>query len=236
METLTDPSRRSVYDRSILNLNKTSEPQSSVSRVPRNIQKVIVDFVAEEVALRVTEISSVKLVLVGLAKVGKTSLINCFFDGLFKIPYYPTIGVDYGYRFIRVGEKVVRLDVFDLSGDDYFRECRATFLCQADCVFLCIDGTQPSSFFEIEKKWLKEINQSGVCINENLPRTQPQKCAVGALVACKLDSSGMENLHEELVQIGERIGVSVFSTSSSDGFGIPTLFLSIIKKSLNLRM
>ncbi len=59
---------------------------------------------------------SFKFILVGDTGVGKTSLISRFIDGNFQPNHEYTIGVEYGSKNITIGNKVIKLQIWDTAG------------------------------------------------------------------------------------------------------------------------
>ncbi len=59
---------------------------------------------------------SFKFILVGDTGVGKTSLISRFIDGKFYPDHQYTIGVEYGSKNISIGNKIIKLQIWDTAG------------------------------------------------------------------------------------------------------------------------
>ena len=60
-----------------------------------------------------------RLVVLGSAKVGKTSIVNRFLNNKFEENYTPTIE-DFHRKVYRIKGEAYRLDVLDTSGNDPF--------------------------------------------------------------------------------------------------------------------
>ncbi|KAJ3352045.1 Ras- protein Rab-28 [Allomyces javanicus] len=100
---------------------------------------------------------TVKLVLLGDAATGKTSLVNRFCSDRFTIHYTPTPGLE-------VVEKVVKLpgnipcliQIWDVAGTMLTSRGLASALHDADAVLLVYDVTIPSTFKAI-RQWLTMV-------------------------------------------------------------------------------
>ncbi len=61
---------------------------------------------------------SFKFILVGDTGVGKTSLISRFIDGSYYPNHEYTIGVEYGSKNIAIGNKNIKLQIWDTAGQE----------------------------------------------------------------------------------------------------------------------
>jgi Ras-related protein Rab-32 len=70
--------------------------------------------------------SMFKILVVGNAGVGKTSLIKRYAHNVFSDQYQSTIGVDFALKVLKVGsthgeaEEIVRLQLWDIAGQEQF--------------------------------------------------------------------------------------------------------------------
>lgn len=63
-----------------------------------------------------------KVILIGDASVGKTSILHRFIHNKFKIEYNCTIGVDYWVKSLSLdSEKIVDLQIWDTCGQERFK-------------------------------------------------------------------------------------------------------------------
>lgn len=53
----------------------------------------------------------IKILILGDAKVGKTSLLTRFTDNTFDESHTPTIGIDFKQRLMEVREKIVKIQI-----------------------------------------------------------------------------------------------------------------------------
>ncbi len=58
----------------------------------------------------------IKLIIVGDSSVGKTCILLRFSENTFPVSHMPTIGIDFKIKKINVGDKRVKLQVWDTAG------------------------------------------------------------------------------------------------------------------------
>jgi Ras-related protein Rab-7A len=94
---------------------------------------------------------TLKLLLLGDAGVGKTSLLNQFVNREFTAQYKATIGSDFSSKQLDVDGKFVTLQIWDTAGQERFQSLGPTFYRGTDCCILVYDVTRPPSFESIAK-------------------------------------------------------------------------------------
>jgi len=101
---------------------------------------------------------SVKLILIGDACVGKTSVTFRFVENRFQTNYITTLGVNIVRKSQQLkNETTVNWIIWDLGGQDSYESYRKRFYGGAAVAFMVLDKTNPSSFANLEAKWLKEM-------------------------------------------------------------------------------
>lgn len=73
------------------------------------------------------EPTRLKILVAGPHQSGKSCLIKNYCEGRFVKKYLPTIGIDYGVRNVNVNGTDVKINFFDASGNDDFKEIRMPF-------------------------------------------------------------------------------------------------------------
>lgn len=97
-----------------------------------------------------------KVALIGDGNVGKTSLVRRFCEGKFDESRILTIGVDFQIKTVQLGEKTVRLSIWDIAGQDRFRAFRDQFYSGTLAAALVYDVTSPATFFNLAR-WRNEV-------------------------------------------------------------------------------
>jgi small GTP-binding protein len=96
-----------------------------------------------------------KLIVLGDAAVGKTSLINRYIDQSFQEDYKPTLGVNILTKdlFIEEFNFSTRLILWDLAAQDKYALSRALFFQGCSGALFVFDLTRPSTFSNITSVW-----------------------------------------------------------------------------------
>eukprot|EP00993_Chasmostoma_nieuportense_P004490 NODE_5155_length_692_cov_26.304425_g4992_i0.p1 GENE.NODE_5155_length_692_cov_26.304425_g4992_i0~~NODE_5155_length_692_cov_26.304425_g4992_i0.p1 ORF type:complete len:220 (-),score=52.34 NODE_5155_length_692_cov_26.304425_g4992_i0:33-647(-) len=86
-----------------------------------------------------------KVVLLGNAGVGKSSLISQFVNHVFSFECKSTIGVDFKHTRVEVEEQPIDLQIWDTAGGERFQSLSGMFYRGADVCVLVYDVTSPES-------------------------------------------------------------------------------------------
>ncbi len=113
----------------------------------------------------VSEIN-IKLTIVGLWGIGKTSVVNSFVGKEFPSMYIPTIGSNIARKEYKLNDIHIRLNIWDIGGQRSFNPLNPVFFSNLDVAFLIFDLSNPKETLqEIKKTYLKNLsNFSPDCI------------------------------------------------------------------------
>jgi len=103
-----------------------------------------------------------KLIILGSAGVGKTTLVNQFLKKEDIIDYRPTLGISIStQRYYVQGfkEDVIKFLIFDLAGQSFFKRVRRDYYKGANCAFIVYDVTRRETFDEAVHFWLKDAQK-----------------------------------------------------------------------------
>ncbi|KAJ1671876.1 Vacuolar protein sorting-associated protein 21, partial [Spiromyces aspiralis] len=89
-----------------------------------------------------TKSVSVKLVLLGEAAVGKSSLVLRFVNDEFEENKQPTIGAAFLKRKINVGDVCVKFDIWDTAGQERFHSLAPMYYRNAQAAIVVYDVTR----------------------------------------------------------------------------------------------
>uniref|UniRef100_A0A8D8SXG2 Ras-related protein Rab-7a n=1 Tax=Cacopsylla melanoneura TaxID=428564 RepID=A0A8D8SXG2_9HEMI len=110
-----------------------------------------------------------KVVILGNAAVGKTSLLNQFVNNKFSNQYKATIGADFLTKEVFLDNRIVTLQIWDTAGQERFQSLGVAFYRGADCCVLVCDVTAPSSFQSLSS-WKDEfLIQAAPADPDNFP-------------------------------------------------------------------
>tara|TARA_A100001015_G_scaffold276580_1_gene334932 strand:- start:2192 stop:2854 length:663 start_codon:yes stop_codon:yes gene_type:complete len=99
-----------------------------------------------------------KIGIIGDCNVGKSSLIKREVYGDFSDIYYKTIAIEYYSKIKKMRDKVILLDIWELSGNPSYIELAKAYLTHVQGIILIYDVTNKESFKNITK-WIKLIEE-----------------------------------------------------------------------------
>ncbi|KAB8957771.1 hypothetical protein FH972_026859 [Carpinus fangiana] len=145
---------------------------------------------------------SFKIILIGDAGVGKTSLISNFVSNSFETPQ-STDDVDLKIKLLTIGDTKLMLKIWDTVGQEKFRTLTQSFYRGADGIILVYDITNRSSFTAISDFWAKEVGL----------RTNNPDCVM-MLVGNKFDMYSERDVsQEEGIELAKGLECSFFESS-----------------------
>jgi Ras-related protein Rab-2A len=97
-----------------------------------------------------------KYIIIGDTSVGKSCLLLQFIDRTFRQKHEITIGVEFGSKIMKIGDKSVKLQVWDTAGQESFRSITRGYYRSAAVALLVYDITNTISFKNVEK-WLDDL-------------------------------------------------------------------------------
>lgn len=125
-----------------------------------------------------------KLVLLGEAAVGKSSVVLRFVQNEFQENKEPTIGAAFLTQKCRLEDRLIKFEIWDTAGQERFHSLAPMYYRNAQASAVIYDVTKASSF-EKAKSWVKELQRQA---NPNI---------VIALVGNKVDLLGQTATTEE---------------------------------------
>ena len=162
------------------------------------------------------QLPTLKIITLGEAATGKTSIIKRFVDNGFYEKVVATIGIDCCYRNISVYGREFRLNVVDTAGQERFLSLVPSYLRDAVGVLLVFDVTNKSSFEEGIPKMLELID----------PEDEMRMILVGN----KADAEDRRKVtRKQAEEFAANLGVLYFETSAVTGQNIHKVFEEITK-------
>lgn len=83
-----------------------------------------------------------KVCIIGDFAVGKTSTIARFVHNVFSEKYLTTVGVKIDTREVEIGERTIKLVIWDIAGSDRFSAIEFSYLRGAAGYLVVVDGTR----------------------------------------------------------------------------------------------
>jgi len=160
-----------------------------------------------------------KIIILGNAGVGKTSLMNQYVNNRFSQQYKATIGADFLAKEITVGDKTVSLQIWDTAGQERFQSLGTAFYRGADVCILVYDITDRQSFAALES-WRNEfLVQAGPSNPNQFPFV---------VIGNKVDMEGNRQVQRSDATMwcktkGDQ-PIPLFETSAKDGIKVEAAF------------
>jgi len=162
-----------------------------------------------------------KLLLIGDAGVGKSSLLLRFADNTFTESFISTIGVDFKIRTLDIGGTTVKLQIWDTAGQERFRSVTRSYYRNAAGCILLYDITSRESYNHLST-WLNDA------------RALSTLELVIVLVGNKSDrQEKREVTFLEASRFAQENDLLFVETSAKTGEGVEEVFLHCAKTILN---
>jgi len=196
----------------------------------------------------------VKLVLLGEAAVGKSSVVLRFVSNEFQPNKEPTIGAAFLTQKCRLEDRVLRYEIWDTAGQERFHSLAPMYYRNAQAAVVVYDVTKASSL-EKAKSWVKELQRQAnpnivIALAGNKVDLVQPPASPGASPASESEDEaddatatpgeapspggGEESLRqvprEEAQAYATEAGLLFFETSAKTGEGIVEIFTEIAKK------
>jgi len=200
----------------------------------------------------------VKLVLLGEAAVGKSSIVLRFVSNEFQANKEPTIGAAFLTQKCRLEDRVLRYEIWDTAGQERFHSLAPMYYRNAQAAVVVYDVTKASSL-EKAKSWVKELQRQA---NPNIvialagnkvdlvtsssstpaassgsqtPESEEEEADdATATPGENAEGEGAEGLRQvpkdEAQAYATEAGLLFFETSAKTGEGVVEIFTEIAKK------
>ncbi|OCH96519.1 GTP-binding protein ypt5 [Obba rivulosa] len=197
----------------------------------------------------------VKLVLLGEAAVGKSSVVLRFVSDEFQANKEPTIGAAFLTQKCRLEDRVLRYEIWDTAGQERFHSLAPMYYRNAQAAVVVYDVTKATSL-EKAKTWVKELQRQAnpniviALVGNKVDLVQPSQPSSDSVAVDAEDeaddatatpgenagstSGEAESLRqvprEEAEAYAQEAGLLFFETSAKTGEGIVEVFTEIAKK------
>ncbi|MFW9783139.1 MAG: Rab family GTPase [Candidatus Heimdallarchaeota archaeon] len=162
----------------------------------------------------------IKIVLLGEANVGKTSLVYRFIEDKFRENYKSTLGVNLLKKDMQLEEfGEVSAQIWDLGGQESFRSLRKLYLEGANGALVVYDCTKKKSFEKLSD-WIQDFKQARG--NEPIVLIGNKKDLEDKIKVPESDGNEFANKNN----------MEFISTSAKTGSNVEEAFIEITKKIL----
>jgi Ras-related protein Rab-11A len=99
-----------------------------------------------------------KVILIGPGAVGKTSLLHRFVEDKFSFRYKLTIGADFLSKVIQKNDDTVKLQIWDIGGQERYKFLRSSFFDGANGALIVFDLSRWHTFEDLDD-WLTDLRE-----------------------------------------------------------------------------
>ena len=161
-----------------------------------------------------------KIILIGSSSVGKSSILQRYIQKVFNESYSCTIGVDFFMKSIDVGEKSIKLQLWDTAGTEKFRSITTSYYRGANAAFVVFDLTSKPTF-DCLSEWIENYYKY----------SNPDSKKNVILIGNKCDLIDKREVkQEEIEKFINDNNIMYFETSAKNGKNIDECFYYIAEK------
>ncbi|ETV77940.1 hypothetical protein H257_08181 [Aphanomyces astaci] len=163
-----------------------------------------------------------KLLLVGDAGVGKSSMLLRFTEDTFDDHLQSTIGVDFKVKMITVDGKRIKMTIWDTAGQERFRTLTSSYYRGAQGIVLVYDVARRDTFANLDT-WLQEVEVYSPANGRDV---------VKLLVGNKIDKERAVSRREGEAWARSK-GMLFVESSAKTKTGIQQVFNEVVQKILD---
>ena len=158
---------------------------------------------------------TLKLLIIGDSRVGKTSLLLNYVEKIFPEAHISTLGVEYKEKEIIKDNYIIRLQIWDTAGEERFRSITKSIYRNANGILFVCDITNRESFKNI-KNWIKDADNV-------------DKDIKGIIIGNKIDLDNERVVSvEDLEEIGKKYNMPFIEASAKTGMNVSKCFEVLI--------
>ena len=162
------------------------------------------------------DVQHYKIIFLGDQYVGKSSILNRFYQDRFEPDYQATIGLDFHSKNVEIKGSTIRLLLYDTAGQEKFKSLIPMYIRDANIIIVVYDISNKDSFIHTDH-WVNET--------KDLKRED----AIFVLVGNKIDLEDKRAVsNKEASEFAEQKGFLFHEVSAKTGDEIQELFNSII--------
>ena len=154
-----------------------------------------------------------KIIFVGDAGVGKTTIISRIMNNPFSEEYEPSIGVDFMSKNLKYHGQIVKLQIWDTAGQEKYKGLIPSYIRNSSIVFIVYDISSKTSFDNIPKwiNFVKSIDNTTLILCGN-----------------KIDLENREVKKEEGEEFAKKENIPFYEVSAKTEENIKDMFYKVI--------
>jgi len=170
-----------------------------------------------------------KLLLLGDASVGKTSVFHRYIKQEFSNSYKATIGADFFSKTVEVDDKEVILQIWDTAGQERYHSLGPSFFKGSDACVLVYDVTNQESFDALTV-WVEQFQKGVGIVDQSITDSDE---FIFVVLGNKSDLEGERQVSTDTAkEYCEKNGFQFFETSAKSGSCVEDAFNYITRKGI----
>ena len=148
-----------------------------------------------------------KLVIIGDASTGKSSLLRRYCENSFADRYVCTIGVDFQIKILKMhDQRIVKLQIWDTAGQERFKVMTKSYYRSAKACLIVYDTTRRETFENV-RVWAEQYSQSNPSSRQSV-----------LILGNKKDLVDQRQVTtEEATRLAQEVGCQFFEVSAKEG-------------------
>jgi small GTP-binding protein len=160
-----------------------------------------------------------KVIMIGPASSGKTSLVKRYITKEFSEIYNVTVGLDYQTKQIQIGKKIVNMSIWDTAGTEMFQSLSRSYYRKSHAAIVVFDINDEKSFESLET-WINFYRENKEPLMKDMLYLVGNKIDIGKKVIS--DKEAKKYLKENDLK-------KYYKTSAKNGDNVDKLFEEIAK-------
>ena len=153
-----------------------------------------------------------KVIFIGDANTGKTSIINRIIDNPFNDTYEVSIGIDFMSKNIRFRGQNIKIQIWDSAGQEKYKGLIPSYVRNSSIVFIVYDISSRTSFENVQN-WISFV--------KNIEKTTMILCGNKTDLNREVETKEGE-------EVAEREGIKFFECSAKTNENIKYMFYASI--------
>ena len=194
--------------------DNTIEEEDSSSNISSSNEKLEAEVLNLDNNENINIDLSFKIIVLGNAFVGKSSLVDRATKNRFLEDYNTTIGFDYCSFYIKYDSKIIKLQIWDTCGQEVYQSLITNFYRNSSLAIMVYAINDRNSFDNIDE-WLKELKKE----------SNPDAKIILIGNKSDLDNERVVSYEEAQKYANDYHFISFYETSAKTGFNTKKVFI-----------
>lgn len=159
----------------------------------------------------------INIVLMGDSGVGKSNLLNMYFNHEFVGAFISTIGIDRKTKIIEYRNYIYSVNICDTAGQERFRSLPMRYYKNADGILILFDVTNEESFQNVER-WVNDMKENEKFLTQKI-----------YIIGNKIDIKERKVTYEEGEELAKNLGFDYYEMSCKINMNVFEVISRLIK-------